>query len=192
MIITNQYKTIKKIILMTLEEINIEINDLKNELLKSREEINSIIEKSKKEIIELNGLIKRSNNVLRGYIATELKRERTLEAVNVESVDLAEILKVENYQISSYTLNTKSRLLSRGNSVTKLTRKEMHLLALLAANQNEIVNRTYLLLIIWGDASYFNGRSMDVYICKIRKLLKDDDSINLVNFHGRGYKLITL
>ena len=177
---------------MTLEEINIEINDLKNELLKSREEINSIIEKSKKEIIELNGLIKRSNNVLRGYIATELKRERTLEAVNVESVDLAEILKVENYQISSYTLNTKSGLLSRGNSVTKLTRKEMHLLALLAANQNEIVNRTYLLLIIWGDASYFNGRSMDVYICKIRKLLKDDDSINLVNFHGRGYKLITL
>ena len=72
----------------------------------------------------------------------------------------------------------------------KLTTKENHLLSLLAKNQGEILDRQATLRAIWGDDNYFNGRSMDVYIAKLRKLLKEDPSIEIMNIHGVGFKLI--
>jgi DNA-binding response OmpR family regulator len=63
-------------------------------------------------------------------------------------------------------------------------------LSLLAKNQNEIIDRQATLRAIWGDDNYFNGRSMDVYIAKLRKLLKEDPRIEIMNVHGKGFQLI--
>lgn len=72
----------------------------------------------------------------------------------------------------------------------KLTTKENSLLHLLVKNKGEIIDRQATLRAIWGDDNYFNGRSMDVYIAKLRKLLKEDPSIEIMNIHGIGFKLI--
>ena len=72
----------------------------------------------------------------------------------------------------------------------KLTTKENHLLHLLVKNQGEILDRQATLRAIWGDDNYFNGRSMDVYIAKLRKLMKEDPNIEIMNIHGVGFKLI--
>ena len=72
----------------------------------------------------------------------------------------------------------------------KLTTKENELLKLLCQNKNDILDRQAALKYVWGDDNYFNGRSMDVYIAKLRKYLKLDDSIEIVNVHGKGFKLL--
>lgn len=72
----------------------------------------------------------------------------------------------------------------------KLTTKENQLLNLLIKNKNEILDRQATLRAVWGDDNYFNGRSMDVYIAKLRKLLKEDPNIEIMNIHGVGFKLL--
>ena len=72
----------------------------------------------------------------------------------------------------------------------KLTTKENQLLHLLVKNRNEILDRNATLRAVWGDDNYFNGRSMDVYIAKLRKLLKEDPNIEIMNIHGVGFKLL--
>ena len=72
----------------------------------------------------------------------------------------------------------------------KLTSKETALLALFAQNLNQPISRSFALKMVWGDDSYFNARSMDVYITKLRKYLKNDPAVQLVNVHGEGFKLI--
>ncbi len=72
----------------------------------------------------------------------------------------------------------------------KLTTKENQLLTMLVKNQNEILDRQATLRAIWGDDNYFNGRSMDVYIAKLRKLLKEDEAIEIMNVHGKGFKFM--
>ena len=76
-----------------------------------------------------------------------------------------------------------------GGSV-KLTTKESELLKLLCINANNILERNYALKSIWIDDNYFNARSMDVYITKLRKYLKEDPAVEILNIHGKGYKLI--
>jgi DNA-binding response OmpR family regulator len=71
-----------------------------------------------------------------------------------------------------------------------LTTKENQLLNLLIKNKNEILDRNATLRAVWGDDNYFNGRSMDVYIAKLRKLLKEDPNIEIMNIHGVGFKLL--
>ena len=95
------------------------------------------------------------------------------------------------YHNGRFTFDTQKQLLTIGEKQTKLTTKENELLALLCAHSNEILQRDYALKTIWIDDNYFNARSMDVYITKLRKHLKDDDQIEIINIHGRGYKLIT-
>ena len=95
------------------------------------------------------------------------------------------------YHIGRFTFDTQKQLLTIGEKQTKLTTKENELLALLCAQSNEILQRDYALKTIWIHDNYFNARSMDVYITKLRKHLKDDDQIEIINIHGRGYKLIT-
>jgi DNA-binding response OmpR family regulator len=82
------------------------------------------------------------------------------------------------------------RLLHLSDGVKKLTTKENQLLELLVRNENEILDRQATLRAIWGDDNYFNGRSMDVYIAKLRKLFKEDPAIEIMNVHGKGFKLI--
>jgi DNA-binding response OmpR family regulator len=94
------------------------------------------------------------------------------------------------YEIGRYVFDhRKQELVIEGNS-QRLTTKENDLLKLLAANKNGIVERNFALSAVWGDDSYFNGRSMDVYIAKLRKYLAFDSNIEIVNVHGKGFKLV--
>ncbi len=94
------------------------------------------------------------------------------------------------YNLSRFSFDTQKQTLTIGDQVSKLTTKESELLGLLCAHANEILERNYALKTIWGNDNYFNARSMDVYITKLRKLLKDDPDIEIINIHGKGYKLI--
>ena len=97
---------------------------------------------------------------------------------------------VSVYKLGKFTFDTQKQLLIIDDRQTKLTTKESELLALLCAHGNEILQREFALKTIWVDDNYFNARSMDVYITKLRKHLKEDESVEIINIHGKGYKLI--
>ena len=94
------------------------------------------------------------------------------------------------YKIGRFQFNAQKHLLTIDDKQQKLTTKESELLNLLCAHRNEVLLRDYALKTVWTEDTYFNARSMDVYITKLRKLLKADDSIEIINIHGKGYKLI--
>lgn len=96
----------------------------------------------------------------------------------------------EMQQIGTIQYEPVSRILHLKEEDKKLTTKEGQLLHLLCKNRNEVLDRQAALRAIWGDDNYFNGRSMDVYIAKLRKLLKEDERIEILNIHGKGFKLI--
>ncbi|MCF8221784.1 MAG: response regulator transcription factor [Bacteroidales bacterium] len=96
----------------------------------------------------------------------------------------------EEYKLGIFTFQPLSQVLRSDNKSHKLTTKESELLHLLCKNRNEILERNYALKTIWVDDNYFNARSMDVYITKLRKYLKEDPSITILNVHGKGYKLL--
>jgi DNA-binding response OmpR family regulator len=93
------------------------------------------------------------------------------------------------YKIGSFTLHVDELKLHRGDAITSLTKKESALLQFLAKHVNQPVKREDMLVKIWKDDSYFAGRSMDVYITKLRKYLKDDSNVEIQNVHGVGFKL---
>lgn len=94
------------------------------------------------------------------------------------------------FAIGKYTFDYPTQKLSlKGGEAQKLTTKEADLLRLLCLNANQVLEREIALKLVWGNDSYFTGRSMDVYITKLRKFLKDDTNIEIVNVHGTGYKL---
>ena len=97
---------------------------------------------------------------------------------------------VTMYKLGKFTFNTQNQTLMIGDKSTKLTTKESELLSLLCAHVNEILERNYALKTIWIDDNYFNARSMDVYITQLRKHLREDPEIEIINIHGKGYKLI--
>lgn len=119
-----------------------------------------------------------------------MKNENEKFSSREENVELSNLLKVEAYQIGNYTLDVAKRLLSLNGESVRLTTKEFQLLVLFAANINDFLDRKYALRTIWKDDNNYNARSMDVYICKIRKLLKDDQKIIIINIHGKGYKML--
>ena len=94
------------------------------------------------------------------------------------------------FKIGSYTYDPHKQTLQRGEEKIKLTTKESELLTLLYQHANDILQREYALKSIWIDDNYFNARSMDVYITKLRKHLRDDEDVEILNVHGKGYKLI--
>jgi two-component system, OmpR family, response regulator VicR len=95
-----------------------------------------------------------------------------------------------SFHIGNFVFNFNDQVLSASGEEMKLTTKEAHLLKLLCQNKNKTLNRSAALKIIWGDDSYFNARSMDVYITKLRKYLKNDDHLNILTVHGEGFKLV--
>jgi DNA-binding response OmpR family regulator len=94
------------------------------------------------------------------------------------------------FKIGKYTFDFNRQLLTMRGKEQKLTSKEAGLLRLLCTNVNQVLERSVALNKIWNDDSYFNARSMDVYIVKLRKYLKEDPSVELINVHGIGFKLV--
>jgi DNA-binding response OmpR family regulator len=94
------------------------------------------------------------------------------------------------FSIGKYTFNSEKQMLMVNGSEQKLTTKESQLLRLLCVHKNDVLDRNFALKTIWHDDNYFNGRSMDVYIAKLRKYLKDDNKVEIINIHGKGFKLL--
>ena len=96
------------------------------------------------------------------------------------------------YNIGEFVFDTQKQMLTfRDEEPKRLTTKETDLLTLLCMHANDLMERNYALKTIWGEDSYFNARSMDVYITKLRKHLAQDERVEIQNKHGKGYKLIT-
>ena len=116
--------------------------------------------------------------------------EARIEAV-MRRIIGAEPERQQFYQIGKLLFDTKKQTLTMDDKVITLTTKENELLALFCAFANETLERDYALKTIWADANYFNARSMDVYVTKLRKILKVDSSLEIKNVHGKGYRLVT-
>lgn len=94
------------------------------------------------------------------------------------------------FQFGNFHFNTTTRELKINESIQKLSPKEAQLLKLLCENKNTVVPRELALNTIWGDNNYFTTRSMDVFITKLRKYIKSDPSIEIINVHGNGFRLL--
>ena len=116
-----------------------------------------------------------------------------MDAVLKRTVKIDKIELDDNFIIGSYTFqHNQNLLISSSGTNYKLTTKENDLLKLFCENINSKVDRSLALMKIWGDDSYYNARSMDVYIAKLRKYLKEDKKIDLKTIHGFGFKLLIL
>lgn len=101
-----------------------------------------------------------------------------------------EVTALKNYNFGDFTLHYDQQILESPNGKHKLTSKENELIRLLASELNKNVSRSYALKQIWGDDSYFNARSMDVYLSKVRKLLREDPKVQIITLHGEGFKMV--
>jgi len=128
------------------------------------------------------------------YITKPFNMELLLARINAIVRRIHNIYdeKVEttDYQIGDFVFEYNHQRLNYKGEVQKLTSKEADLLKLLCENINEVLDRRIALNRIWKDDSYFNARSMDVYITKLRKYLKRDSRIQIINVHGIGFKLL--
>ena len=128
------------------------------------------------------------------YITKPFSMEELLyriEAVLRRTTSSVVYKKEESYKIGGYSFDPLTQILVLSDQTIKLTTKESELLELLCRHGNEILERNFALKTIWIDDNYFNARSMDVYITRLRKYLKNDPSVKILNIHGKGYKLIS-
>ena len=101
-------------------------------------------------------------------------------------------LEPENYSIGKFTFSPKKQKLEISSRTINLTHKEAQVLELLAKSKGEIVKKDSILFSIWGDNDYFMGRSLDVFISRLRKILSEDPNIKIENYHGVGFSLEVL
>ena len=94
------------------------------------------------------------------------------------------------FNIGKFQYEVESRTLTYGSQKKTLSPKEGALLKLLASHKNQVVSRSYTLKKIWKDDNYFTGRSMDVYVAKLRKTLRDDPTVEIINVHSEGFRLV--
>lgn len=127
------------------------------------------------------------------YITKPFSMEELLLRVTAilrRTLKSTEISPLKIYNFGDLVLHYDEQYLEGPKGKHKLTSKENELIRLLASEINKLVNRSHALKQIWGDDSYFNARSMDVYLSKIRKLLKDDPKVQIITVHGEGFKMI--
>lgn len=129
------------------------------------------------------------------YITKPFRIEELLLRINAllkrSSADKKET--AENptkFRIGKFDFDYSMQIVSDGRHQQKVSTKEAELLRLLCLKKNEVLTREEALLTIWHDDNYFNGRSMDVFLSKLRKYLKEDPRVEIINVHGKGYKLL--
>lgn len=111
---------------------------------------------------------------------------RCMQRDNITKADQNQV-----YKLGTYTFEPANMTLHGTKDKRSLTRKETALLRLLCQNENKLIEREFILKEIWGDDDYFLGRSMDVFIAKLRKYLSEDPHLSITNVHGAGFKLET-
>ena len=104
--------------------------------------------------------------------------------------NLRNLMLVPTYKVGAYTFDVEKRLLTLNEESVKLTKKEAYLLVYFVVNVGKSLVRNQILTAIWKKGTYTNSRSMDVYICKLRKLLSKDPNILIVNIHGKGFRIV--
>lgn len=130
------------------------------------------------------------------YITKPFRIEELLLRINallkrVATKEPAESLPAQSiFEIGDYTFDYTTQLIHYKGQQQKLSTKEAELLQLLCLKKNSVLTREEALLSIWHDDNYFNGRSMDVFLSKLRKYLKEDSKVEILNVHGKGYKLL--
>jgi DNA-binding response OmpR family regulator len=166
--------------------------ELAEEIVEARPELPFLFLTAKSMLEDkLKGLKLGSDYLTKPFEMEELiaRMENILSANNGSDQFTAESQNI--FQIASYNFDYINQYLERNGERQKLTKKEADLLRMLAINKNEVMNRDQALKAIWGSDDYFNGRSMDVFISKLRKYLGDDENIQIINVHGVGFKLAT-
>lgn len=130
------------------------------------------------------------------YITKPFRIEELLLRINalfkrVSDPNKAEVTdQPSKFEIGKYRFDYTAQLIINGDSQQKVSTKEAELLRLLCLKKNEVLTREEALITIWHDDNYFNGRSMDVFLSKLRKYLKEDPRVEIINVHGKGYKLL--
>ncbi|MBK0381496.1 response regulator transcription factor [Pedobacter sp. SD-b] len=129
------------------------------------------------------------------YITKPFRIEELLLRINallkrVAQQDQSVEEKPTKFDIGNYHFDYHNQIISLGDQQQKVSTKEAELLRLLCLKMNDVLTREEALLQIWHDDNYFNGRSMDVFLSKLRKYLKEDPKVEIINVHGRGYKLL--
>jgi DNA-binding response OmpR family regulator len=143
---------------------------------------------------------KRQEDIIDGFVAGAddyITRPFSMEELyyRIEAIlrrtNAAKKASVEGpFTLGSFKFDPLKQILSNSEKVIKLTTKESELLSILYLHRNELLERNHALKAIWIDDNYFNARSMDVYISKLRKYISEDPALKLLNVHGKGYKLI--
>ncbi|PIQ16133.1 MAG: DNA-binding response regulator [Flavobacteriales bacterium CG18_big_fil_WC_8_21_14_2_50_32_9] len=127
------------------------------------------------------------------YISKPFSMEELLARISAvlrRTIDEVEAQHETFFTIGNYTFDYQKRHLTHQGEFVKLTSKESDLLRLLCLNENKVLDRTHALKAIWEDDNYFNARSMDVYIAKLRKHLNKDENIEIINVHGKGFRFV--
>ena len=172
------------------EELFKEIKQLLENVIKKLEDSPENSDLSKESFSELNYMLIIIKKLMMKS-SFDINRRSNVETYNpTVSDEMKSILEVKEFQIGSYNLNTRTRMLTRFDKSIKLSIKEMQLLSFLCSNNNVMIKRSDCLSVVWKAYNYRTARSMDVYMCRIRKYLKDDPSINIINIRGSGYKMM--
>ncbi|MCK5822283.1 MAG: response regulator transcription factor [Bacteroidales bacterium] len=124
------------------------------------------------------------------YMTKPFSMEELLMRIEAILRRTTKVSSQEIFQLGSLSFDSNKQILIKEGKQIGLTTKESELLRLLCQHGNQILERNYALKAIWKDDNYFNARSMDVYITKLRKHLKDVSGIKIINVHGKGYKLL--
>ncbi|PWS33051.1 response regulator transcription factor [Pedobacter paludis] len=130
------------------------------------------------------------------YITKPFRIEELLLRINAmfkrvsNKADGGEEATETHFSIGKYDFDYTTQIITFAGQQQKLSTKEAELLRLLCLKKNTVLTREEALLSIWHDDNYFNGRSMDVFLSKLRKYLREDPSVEIINVHGKGYKLL--
>ncbi|MDQ1140982.1 DNA-binding response OmpR family regulator [Pedobacter agri] len=130
------------------------------------------------------------------YITKPFRIEELLLRINAmfkrisSKTDGIEEAPETQFSIGDYTFDYTTQIITNADQQQKLSTKEAELLRLLCLKKNTVLTREEALLSIWHDDNYFNGRSMDVFLSKLRKYLRGDSNVEIINVHGKGYKLL--
>jgi DNA-binding response OmpR family regulator len=161
----------------------------------------SIREQNKKVPIVFLTAKSMKDDIMRGYksgaddfLTKPFDSEVLLKKIEVilrRSLGITDMEEVSDFEIGIYKFDYKLRRIILNENFVQLSPKEADLLRLLCVHKNDLLPRQKALKLIWGDDNYFNGRSMDVFVTRLRKYLKEDATVEIVTLHGKGVRLLT-